>query len=601
MPKRPEEVEQAETYLVSDFAALHIIEELRNTPDADLAIDTEGTGLRILPSEYQHCIGISIAFIDYEGTPRSHYFALYHPAGGNLSDVTIAKLTNALHDHRGLFVFANRQYDVLSMEHSGIMLEDKPFVDILTMAHLCNENDPRTKSLDNLAAYYLDMHKVSHPYIDYEKKHGNQQITPREIYEYAVVDAELTLGIYLELKDHPEWRYLQNETTVIEHKWETVKVLTEMKRRGVLLNMDVVNEQAELAIAEKARLLKELGYKTFGRPAQLDLFIKRLGLPVLKRTPGGEPSFDKGVLELYDEILEKIDDPTAQLVRAYRGWVTAHGLLLKPYQELVSPDGRLRCSYNTHRTATGRLSSSEPNLQQISKDGGDPWNEHIKDCFTAPEGYVLLSADYSQLELRLATAYCGEELLREVFNSGRDIFTEMAAQLGMTRKQAKTLTYSIQYGAGVKRIKNVFGVSQTEAARIRANFWATYPRFAWLNDKCSAMVKRSLKAMLWSGRFRHFKYKSEDYKAMNSVIQGGAADIVERVMVRAMRELDNPDCRMLLQVHDALVFEVKESKVRLYRKKIKELMEDIAGALGDECPEEFLTVNFNVEVSSWGE
>ena len=564
-------------------------------------MDTEGTGLRILPSESQHLIGISIAFIDAEDTPRSHYFAIDHPAGGNLKPKTQAALVDALWSHEGLFIFANRQYDVLSLEHSGFPLEDKPFVDILTMAHLCNENDPRRKSLDSLAAYYLDAHKISHPYIDYEKKHGNQQITPVEIYEYAVVDAELTLAVYLELEGHPEWRYLQESTTVIERKWETVKVLTEMKRRGIKINMNVVNEQAELAIAEKARILKELGYKTFGRPAQLDLFIERLGLPILKRTPGGEPSFDAQVLELYDLLLEERDDPTAKLVRAYRGWVTAHGLLLKPYQTLVSPDGRLRCSYNTHRTATGRLSSSEPNLQQISKDGGDPWNEHIKDCFKAEDGFVLLSADYSQLELRLATAYCGEELLREVFNSGRDIFTEMAAQLGMTRKQAKTLTYSIQYGAGVKRIKTVFNVSQSEAARIRANFWATYPRFAWLNDKISGMVTRSLRAPLWSGRFRHFKYKSEDFKAMNSVIQGGAADIVERVMVRAMRELDNPDCRMLLQVHDALVFEVRASKAKLYRKKIKELMEDIQGALGDECPEEFLSVHFNVEVSNWGE
>ena len=570
-------------------------------PEAAIALDTETTGLKVAHEGEDYAIGISIAFVDIEGEPRSHYFATNHPAGKNLTSKVVAKLARVLEEHKGLFIFANRQFDILSLETIEIFLDNKPFIDILTMAHQINENLPMIKSLNSLGKLYLDDTKIDHPFVEYEKKNGNQTIYPAEEYEYAVKDAELTYRIWLELKGHPTWLALL-ETDVPAEKEKTIRVLTAMRRRGVMLNMDVVNEQARIAEVEKARILAELGYEKLGPIAMKDLFLERLNLPVLKRSKlTGAPSFDKLVLEEYDVILERRNDTTAQLVRAYRGWTTALGLLLRPYQELVSSDGRLRCSYNTHRTATGRLSCSEPNLQQISKDGGDPWNEHVKDCFQAKPGYALLSFDYSQLELRLATAYCGEELLKEIFNNGRDIFTEMAAQLGMTRKQAKTLTYSIQYGAGVNRIKNVFGVSQTEAARIRSNFWKTYPRFSWLNDRCSSVVQSTMQLKLWSGRYRHFQYKSEGYKAMNSLIQGGAADIVERVMVRAYDELDSEDCRMLLQVHDALVFEVREDLVPEYRNKIKALMEDIDGALPEEMQGEFSEIVFNVEASDWGE
>jgi DNA polymerase-1 len=258
-------------------------------------------------------------------------------------------------------------------------------------------------------------------------------------------------------------------------------------------------------------------------------------------------------------------------------------------------DGRLRCSYRLHGTATGRLSCAEPNLQQIPKASDKPWNGKVKECFIAQDGYVLLNADFSQLELRLATAYAGEEELKEVFNEGRDIFTEMSKQLGMSRHDTKTLVYSMQYGAGEQRLMNAFGVTKEEAKQIRQNYFTTYPNFRTFNERCTAKVEQNGFIKIWTGRKRNFEHRNDGYKAMNSVIQGGAADIVERIMVRCFKELEGPECRMLLQVHDSITFEVKESVVPQYLEKIRTLMEDVNAVTGDVD----FDVRFAVEVDYW--
>jgi DNA polymerase-1 len=251
-----------------------------------------------------------------------------------------------------------------------------------------------------------------------------------------------------------------------------------------------------------------------------------------------------------------------------------------------------------HGTVTGRLSCSEPNLQQVPKETDKAWNGKVKECFIAREGYTLLNADFSQLELRLGTAYAQEPTLKTVFEEGRDIFTEMAAELGWERHVTKTFVYSVQYGAGVKRIMSAFGVTKQEAQRMLRRYRSTYPAFQGLADRCTATAEARGSIKLWSGRYRHFKYPSEAYKAMNSVIQGGAADIVERVMVRCYRELDEPsngDCMMLLQVHDSITFEVKTELVSEYLPRIKAIMEDVSGSVGHN---EF-DVKFAVDVGFW--
>jgi DNA polymerase-1 len=207
-------------------------------------------------------------------------------------------------------------------------------------------------------------------------------------------------------------------------------------------------------------------------------------------------------------------------------------------------------------------------------------------------------ADYSQLELRLGTAYAEQhtdasEGLKRVFAEGRDIFTEMAGQLNMPRFQAKTTVYTVQYGGGANRLSTVFGISVERAKSIIDNYYATYPGFRTVSDMAKRKVSVNGKIQLWSGRYRHFQYpQDEARKAFNSVIQGGAADIVERTMLRLFREVDCDDCRMLLQVHDSVVFEIRRGMEDYFRPKILAIMENIEPDFG---------VKFAVDMHKWGE
>jgi len=282
-------------------------------------------------------------------------------------------------------------------------------------------------------------------------------------------------------------------------------------------------------------------------------------------------------------------------VKIYRGWQKAISAAYKPYVELRDLDGRLRCSYKLHGTVTGRFSCSEPNLQQIPKTSDKVWNGRVKECFIAQEGYTLINADFSQLELRLGTAYAGEEDLKQVFREGRDIFTEMSGSLGFDRQTTKTFVYSTQYGAGPPRIMSAFHVSKAQAQAMLRNYKNTYPAFAQFAQRCADTAERDMRIRIWSGRYRHFQYSSESFKAMNSVIQGGAADIVERVMCQVYRDLDSEDCRMLLQVHDSITFEVRTELVDEYMPRIKACMEDVSRAVGHDL----FDVKFAVEVEPW--
>lgn len=171
----------------------------------------------------------------------------------------------------------------------------------------------------------------------------------------------------------------------------------------------------------------------------------------------------------------------------------------------------------------------------------------------------------------------------------------MSKQLGMSRHDTKTLVYSMQYGAGEQRIMDAFNVDRAEAKRIRENYFATYPEFRRFNERCTQKVEQTGTIKIWSGRERHFENTNEAYKAMNSVIQGGAADIVERIMVRCYEELESEDCSMLLQVHDSITFEVRESMVPQYIERIRTVMEDVNAVTGEVN----FDVRFAVDVDNW--
>jgi len=561
-------------------------------PNLVIAVDTEATGLSIADGK-DKCIGVSIATV-IDGTPYSHYFPFHHQTGENCGNDVYTLLKDLLEGDHTL-VFCNAQYDILSLETIGIFVEHTNFIDVPTVAHLINENKPYNKGLDSLAQYYLkDSGKHKDEFLEKQKKIGWPETTWEQMWPYAVVDAELTWRLWSVLRITRQWEDLPDE--IWPHKQDLVRVLLSMKRTGVRIDVQLAQEYVQKGEIQMDKLQKELGINPASPKQMKKLLIDDLGLPVVKNSKlTGAPSFDKEAMLTYDSMLEKLENPVAKQIKEFRGWQKAVSAAYRPYLDLVGMDGRLRCSYRLHGTATGRLSCAEPNLQQIPKSSDKPWNGKVKECFIAEDGFVLINADFSQLELRLATAYAGEEELKEVFNEGRDIFTEMSKQLGMSRHDTKTLVYSMQYGAGEQRLMNAFGVNRLESKEIRQNYFSTYPNFRRLNERCTAKVEETGKIRIWSGRDRHFEHRNDAYKAMNSLIQGGAADIVERIMVKCFQELEGPECRMLLQVHDSITFEVKESVVPQYMEKIRTTMENVNAVTGDID----FDVRFAVEVDHW--
>lgn len=625
---------------------------LYSHPNIPLAVDTETRGRRDHPGMGLRvddgrgiCIGVSFTYRIGEDL-YSAYVPINHLAGENCDLRTWKQLRYVLQQPRPL-IFANAPFDMLSLETVKIRVSDNEFYDVQTMANIARPHFPVSKALDALAKAYLPadiagketdweytrfvpkkatlkaqaaegyvpvMVPIEETTLDWQKKNGWPHTTPEMIESYACGDTEQTYLVWEAIKRHPGWT-VQPEDIWVE-KQKLIRVLIEMKRRGILVDTALAAKLEAEGVAVKERLLSEMGGLS---PSSVNdapkIFLDILKLPVLKMTDGGKdkdpdkarPSFTKAVLEEYDAILETREGATEEEkqwitnVRAWRGWTTALGLLLRPYQELVSPDGRLRTSYTTHITSTGRLSSREPNLQQISK-GADPkpWNDRVKKCFIARPGYVLLSADYSQLELRLAVAYAQEPELQTIFREGRDIFTEMSQELGWTRSKTKSFVYATQYGGGDQRIAYIFGVSVPQAKKLREMFYTKYPRFRALDLRCRAKAADTKTIPMWSGRIRHFQRSEDSYKSMNALLQGGAADIVERVWVHVMEHLDNEDCRALLQVHDALVFEVREDLALPYAQKIHDMMVDVNAICAPALSEPLFPVKFEVEVEVWG-
>jgi DNA polymerase-1 len=562
-----------------------------------IALDTETNGYDIRDGR-GYAYGISLAARLPGVGVVSTYIPLRHPNGptglsSNLGALELAQLKKKIESYAGTLIFHNAKFDLESLRTLGINYTGR-FYCTMIMAHLINENIPFSKSLDSCGKHYLkDPGKKMSPMFDgFLKLYGWVGMLPEIIFEYAAYDADLTLRLFETLL--PKFNNEQLEDYWRQHKEEFFTVIRTMERRGVCVDIPFCRKMAVLGQNAMEDIIELLGDRKPSGKNLEHMLLDELGLPVVKRSKKtGNPSFDKDAMKLYEEMLVRTENPLADYILSYRGWQKSVSSNYLPYVELISPDGRLRCNYKLHGTKTGRMSCEKPNLQQIPRSGKKAWNGELKQAFIAAEGYTLWEADYGQLELRLATAYANETGLKRVFAEGRDIFTEMSKQIGMARQDTKTLTYTIQYGGGINRISTVFGVSAERAGQIRENFYLSYPGFRAKANIAQSKARAKGKLRLWSGRYRHFLYpQDEAHKGFNSIIQGGAADIVERTMVRLFNTVDHEEeCRMLLQVHDSIVFEIKNGLESKYLPMIKKCMENVEPDFG---------VRFAVDIHKWG-
>lgn len=378
---------------------------------------------------------------------------------------------------------------------------------------------------------------------------------------------------------------------------EFVRAIASMEQNGVAVDLPLAQRENEIGQDRMAQIVEDLGGFKPSRSSDLEeLLIRRLQLPVVRKTPKGKPSFDKKAMEEYELILATRDDPTARMVLEYRGWQKSCSTYFKAFMEKVSEDGRLRPHFKLHGARTGRMSCENPNLQQIPRETDEEkrWNKYTKKCITAGPGYKLWEMDYSNLELRLAAAYSGQQSLIEAFNSGESIWEYMSELLGGWDKPlTKTTTYAILYGAGLERLKNTLGVSLEEAQAIRKQYFATFPKFKWAAETINDGACRQGYVKYWTGRQRHFEIGQPTHKAFNSVLQGGGAECTKRSIVRIFREVcEEPYCKLALTVHDSIELEIMEGYEDEYLPRAQQIMEEI--------PSNFFGMKFTVGVNEWG-
>lgn len=569
------------TYITEEDFDKHIL-NLQRAPF--IPVDTEGT----LNHPFSETWGLSTS-----ANSVPEYFGFNHINGTNLPSSWLPRLADVL-SHHDCLIFHNAKHDLKALRNLGIDYQGK-FYDTMLMAHMIDENI-FSKELDYLSRLYggdpkrnLDEIKL------FAKAFGWAMIPLEYIRLYGANDAYITGELYRKLIDEFRDQGFDGQLWDIEQKF--VRLMMKIENNGIPLDQDLSQKELERGLGIMKDIEQSLGFNPASTTQLGKFLLDELKLPpFLKKTKGGKNSFNKDAMRYYDELLQITNDTRAQQILTYRGWQKTTSSNYKRYLEGVDPDGRLRCNYKLHGTHTGRLSCENPNLQQIPRESSNDWNGHLKRAFISDEGFTAYEVDFSQLELRLGAAYGKVQRLIEIFSDpGRDVFDEMAEDLRMTRDHTKTLNYTLQFGGGAQRISDVFGVSNAAAKGIITKYFNEYAGLAKATQLAKYRAEQNGYVKYWTNRRRHFSDKYEESrKAFNSVCQGGAFEIVKRRMIATDDAgLNNPECRMDLQVHDSARFEIENGKEDIYLPEIRRIMENVN--------EDFnFGVTFRVKIHRWG-
>lgn len=567
-----------------------------------VGFDTETTGLFVYDKR-DHILGFSVAVKLKDGSVVGDYFPINHQHGGNFPEEVWRPFLELIVSK--VLLIHNAVFDITVLKNIGIAITK--YICTMKFAHLLNENR-RSYSLDDVTLDYLGYKaKVKGPLFEMGKLAYGWDMPANLMAEYATEDAVALVRLLDALLE----RAKKNKEVKITKYWTDIEApsiigLTHMRGWGVTVDIDLCKQEEEKGLEEKERVTELFGFNPGSSIGLKKLLIDQLGFPVLATSDAtGEPSFTKKEMERYDLMLNPLsldgktvakertaETDTIRELLVYRGWTKAVSGYYQSYQKHVSPDGRLRPEYKPHGTKTGRFACAQPNLQQIPKETNKVWNGAVKECLISANGYSGWEIDYAQLEFRLAASASRSENLLDIFSDPtRDIFDEMAKELGWARQATKGFTYTTLYGGGVQRIMDVFGVDARAAKELIEHFYSINPWLRAASREMSTTAKMRGFIDIWSGRRRHFQNpKEEYYKAFNSFIQGGAADIVKAVMIQCFREIVSENCRMLLQVHDSLWFEIKEGYESYYLPKIVDIM---------TRPSKLFDVRLDVDVHPW--
>lgn len=574
--------------IITDQAALdNWLERLRKS---DLfAFDTETTSLRYSEAEV---VGVSFAVEPGEAAylPLGHD---YMGAPDQLDrDTVLAQLKPLLEDPNQAKVGQNLKYDKNVLANHGITLEGIA-EDTMLESYVLNSVASR-HDMDTLARQYLDESTTTFESIAGK---GAKQLTFNQIEldkagPYAAEDADITLRLHQVLMPQLE-KTGKLASVYREIDLPLVPVLSRMEQRGALINASTLRKHSqELAerMAELEQEAHEVAGETFnlGSPKQLQaIFYDKMGLPVIKKTPKGAPSTAEPVLQ---ELAHEHELP--RLILEHRSLSKLKSTYTDTLPELISHrTGRVHTSYHQAVTATGRLSSSEPNLQNIpirSEQG-----RRIRQAFVAPEGYKLMAADYSQIELRIMAHLSGDKGLLTAFEKGEDIHKATAAEVfgvaldevsGDQRRSAKAINFGLIYGMSAFGLARQLDVERKVAQAYIDKYFERYPGVLTYMDNIrkqahddgfvETLYGRRLYLPEINARNKQLQQAAER-TAINAPMQGTAADIIKRAMLEVESWLQRDhadDARMTMQVHDELILEVKESALEAVRDGLVQRM-----------------------------
>jgi len=557
----------------ADFSAL--LRELGRT-DA-FAIDLETTSLD--PREAA-IVGISLSLREHEACyiPVGH---AYPGAPAQLErDKVLEQLRPLLEDPSKKKIGQNIKYDYQVLRTAGVAMQGV-WCDTMLAAYLVNPGR-NSQGLGSLAIEYLDHRMISYEEVAGKGKDqkGFAEVEIDTASRYSCEDADSTFLLHRLLL--PKVAEAGMDRLLFDLEMPLVPILAEMELAGVRLDLPLLAELSAGLGAQLADLEREIhllagGEFNVNSPKQLgEVLFERLKLPVGKKTKG-KTGWSTNVDEL--ERLAEQGHEIARLLLQQRGVAKLKSTYTDALPALVDTDGRVHTSYNQAVTSTGRLSSSEPNLQNIpirTEEG-----RRIRHAFIAQEGSLILSADYSQIELRVLAHLSADPLFCDAFKNDEDIHSRTAAEVfdllpGLVtaemRRQAKTINFGVIYGQGAFSLARQLGVARKVAEEFISSYKDRHAGAMAFLDSCVIMAREKGYVTTLLGRrlpipeinSRNFTVKGfAERNAINYPIQGSAADIIKQAMVNIDRRLrrEGLSSRLIMQVHDELVFEVPEDEL----------------------------------------
>ena len=574
-----------------------------------VAVDTETNALDVMSAKL---VGISFGLASGEACyiPLTHKEEVSEQAGQgdlfvestatlgyelvkNQLDLTacLAQLKPILEDEQIKKIGQNIKYDLTVFANHGIEVQGVAFD---TMLESYTQNSTGRHNMDDLAERYL-----GHKTIAFEEiaGKGKNQLTFDKIAldvasEYAAEDADVTMKLHQtllpELEKTPTLLKLFNEIEM-----PLVRVLSHIERNGVLIDPQkllIQSQEIEQRLAEVEAEVHQAAGQEFNLAStkQLqEILFEKLGLPVKKKTPKGAPSTNEEVLE---ELAQE-GHIVPKLLIEHRGLSKLKSTYTDKLPQMINPKtGRVHTSYHQAVTATGRLSSSDPNLQNIPIRNEE--GRRIRQAFIAREGYKIVAADYSQIELRIMAHLAHDEGMLKAFAEGKDIHRSTAAEIfGVSleevtneqRRNAKAINFGLIYGMSEFGLSNQLGISRQEARSYMDAYFNRYPNvLQFMTDiKTKAAEQGYVETLLGRRLYlpeikssNGMRRKAAERVAINAPMQGTAADIIKVAMIGIDKMIfGDENIKMIMQVHDELVFEVKAEKVDHYSQLIKAEME----------------------------